>query len=534
MTAVLGASPLSLHAAYAAPAIEGTSDLLVESQKAYRVGNYFRAARYAFAARQTGASIATQAEANSWVTLSLIQAHLYQSAAYFFIRTLQSEDKPAIRRVLTKTQELMDRVGGDLFRRYLIRHTSYEDYDGWNRSAYLYSLGKDALLQGNPERAIGYLNGISPQSPLWPFGLQIRGTAYAIQGKGDSAHRDFRSCAELSGESNSGPNETDSTSVKNLAAIDPAAARVKQHEADDLRARCRAGDARTSYQEGQFLEADRTYDEIPKESLVWPDILFEQAWNSFGRQEYNRTLGKLVSYQSPALNFVFNSEVEVLRAQAYLALCLYDDANVVINDFNLRYARVGEQVKNFVEANSDNMEAFYGFGKDALRASLYTTNDSFRMANRFVRGPYFRGLVASEESVSSELMAAHRFSSMQGGTDNEPGRGFPGFLDLVLQWRARTTRGIGGMFVKNSLMDYHAVLISDFEKMSFIKLEMLSRAKAKLMNKTKSDGEGDRLRGNVRPHRRDDQLYWSFNGEFWTDELGDYVFGLESECKSGA
>jgi hypothetical protein len=40
----------------------------------------------------------------------------------------------------------------------------------------------------------------------------------------------------------------------------------------------------------------------------------------------------------------------------------------------------------------------------------------------------------------------------------------------------------------------------------------------------------DRSRGNIVPRRRDDQLWWSFNGEFWTDELGDYVFALESEC----
>ena len=65
-----------------------------------------------------------------------------------------------------------------------------------------------------------------------------------------------------------------------------------------------AGEARTLYQMDRFDEADQVYDRIPKASLVWPDILFEQAWNSFGRQEYNRSLGKLVSYKSPALNFM--------------------------------------------------------------------------------------------------------------------------------------------------------------------------------------------------------------------------------------
>ena len=64
--------------------------------------------------------------------------------------------------------------------------------------------------------------------------------------------------------------------------------------------------------------------------------------------------------------------------------------------------------------------------------------------------------------------------------------------------------------------------------MAFIKLEMLRRAKDKLIGKNEVGVE--RGRGNRKPKRRDDQYFWTFNGEFWNDELGDYVFALESEC----
>ena len=30
--------------------------------------------------------------------------------------------------------------------------------------------------------------------------------------------------------------------------------------------------------------------------------------------------------------------------------------------------------------------------------------------------------------------------------------------------------------------------------------------------------------------RNEKQYFWDFNGEFWADELGDYVFALKSEC----
>lgn len=488
---------------------------LKDAQTLYQSGQYFKAARYAFSAKDDAS---VSGEAYAWTTLGLAKARLYHAASYFYIKTLQSGNRAAIRRVLGQTQELLVNVGADVFRKYLIRHTQYDDYDAANRSAYLYALGKDALLAGQEEKAIGYLTSVGSNSPLMPYALQLRGTAFAVQGKADRALTDFRSCVKYA-------NEVVPSSVRGTAL-----AKRMQAESEDLEARCLADQARTLYQLDRFEEADQSYDLISKLSIVWPDVLFEQAWNAYARKEFNRTLGKLVSYKSPALSFVFNPEVDVLRAQSYLGLCLYDDANGVVNEFNAKYANVGQQAKRFVEANASNLGAFHDLGKEALRGSLYTNREMHRMVNRFARGPYFQGLVRAEQQLSSELAAIHRFNSSMPGVDADPKKGFPGFLEHVLNWRLRSIRQLGGAFVKNSLLDHHAALLADFDKMSFIKLEMLKRAKESIMSKGKSRGQGERAWGNVEPSRRDYQYYWSFNGEFWNDELGDYVFGLESEC----
>ena len=66
-----------------------------------------------------------------------------------------------------------------------------------------------------------------------------------------------------------------------------------------------------------------------------------------------------------------------------------------------------------------------------------------------------------------------------------------------------------------------------FEGMSYIKLETFSQMKAKLYS-FKDDGA---KRGDAKYiERNDKQYFWNFNGEFWADELGDYVFALKSEC----
>lgn len=493
---------------------------LAEVQSFYNDGQYFTAARYAFTYGENHPE--RKAEAYAWITQSLASAGMYQSGSYFYIRTLQMGNVSATRRVSAFTQDYFDRVGPDLFRKYMIRHTKYEDYDAANRSAYLYSLGKEALLRNQPDKTVGYIAAMGQQSGLWPYALLLRATAYSLQGKLSEAIADFNQCEDLAETVGSG---VDSNIEKNTSFY-----AHEKRDRRDLKNRCVAGQARALYEQQKFDDAERTYDRIPKMSLVWSDILFEQGWNAFSKKEYNRTLGKLVSYKSPSLSFVFNTEIDVLRAQSYLALCLFDDANTVINEFNTKYHGVGAEVKSFVESNSNNLRAFYEHGKKVQGASVHHPSLMYQVTNRFVRSPYFLGLIEAEGRTQSEREAVRRFSGKHSGNQAEATAGFPGFLNQVLFWREGSIRALGGAFIKNSLMDYHATLITDFEKMSFIKLEMLSQAKEKILTMRRA-GAGDRSRGNVIPQRRDDQYYWSFNGEFWNDELGDYVFGLESQCE---
>ncbi len=488
---------------------------LVEAKKLYQQGQYFSAARYAYAASQDSA--ATRAEATSYVTLSLARAGLWNSATYFFIQTLRTGDRASIRRVLTQTEAILGRVGPDLLREYLIRHTQYDDYDLINRSAYLFSLGKAAILKDDMNRALEYLNQVKSESRLYPFSLELRGTALTIQGRIAEAIDDFRDCQKYAPLA---VTEIDTESPRYRSQV---------NESKDLTSRCAANEGRAWYQGDRFEDAEKAYDRIPKASRVWPEILFEQAWNAFAKREFNRTLGKLVTYKAPALDFVFNSEVEVLRAQTYLSLCLYDDTRKSIDDFNSRYTEIGREVKRFVEGSAGNLDSFYQLGMRTLKEPRATQDPVARLTNRFVRGPYFVDLAAQESSVEKERGVIQGFARMTGAKVNA---GFTAFLGEVLKWRRKTIRQLGGAYVKNSLIDHHSVLVADFEKISFIRLEMLSRAKDKLIRKTQNAKAEvqERSRGVVRPTRKDNQMFWTFNGEFWNDELGDYIFGLESEC----
>lgn len=444
------------------------------------------------------------------VAEELIRGGFPNAASYFFIKTLESGNRAAIRRVVGFLPIMLDAVGGDLLRPYVLRHTSEADYDAATRNHFYYFLGKDELWKGSPQKALQALSKVSSGSGVMAQAAYLRGAAYAMLGQHSSAVASFESCQR---------------SASRLENRD----RSMRQEGEDLEARCTAGLARAYYQSGEHEKAEETYDDIPKSSFVWTDILFEQAWNAYAKGDYNRALGKLVTYRSPSLNFVFNPEVDVLRAQSFLALCDYQDVGKTVQEFERRYESVGGQMKNFLLSHDKDLASYFGIAKEAMRRKLHTGDMFARALNRFIRGPHFASFLSQERSAQGEASRLNGLAAAR----NAPR--FAGFLQKVVAWRGKTVRLLGGLFVRNSLYDLYQDLVADLDKMSFIKLEELGRAKSKLERKHQilsEDETGVAKRGGGSVDRKNYQYFWSFNGEFWADELGDYVFALESQCGS--
>ena len=71
------------------------------------------------------------------------------------------------------------------------------------------------------------------------------------------------------------------------------------------------------------------------------------------------------------------------------------------------------------------------------------------------------------------------------------------------------------------------MIAKNLTDMSYIKLEVLSRLRKEILDESNIN---KRTRGDIKYLKRNEkQYFWNFNGEFWADELGDYVFALKSE-----
>jgi hypothetical protein len=116
---------------------------------------------------------------------------------------------------------------------------------------------------------------------------------------------------------------------------------------------------RRLYKEGKYTEALQGWGKVSKGAYKWPSLLLERAGGYYNVQDYNRTLGLLVTYKSPLLSSYSYPEAEVLTALAYFRLCLYDDALVVVDQYYNDYKPRTEALEALLKQHQNSQDYFY-------------------------------------------------------------------------------------------------------------------------------------------------------------------------------
>jgi hypothetical protein len=360
-----------------------------------------------------------------------------------------------------------------------------------------YIIAKKYLRKNNYDSALTYLENISDRHAIYPFALNMQATIYALRKDAKKASLFFDRCVDAS---------------KRLISSSPSNNKLKIN-----RDYCTLGKARASFGARKFDESDLLYLDIPKSSRVWPEILFEEAWNSYYQKNYNRSLGKLVSYKAPVFAHIFNPEIEVLNALSYLKMCLYSDAKKVTNDFYQKYLQDARKLRLYLNRHKSQPKHFYNTMVRFERNKNSGTPLLTTLLGSILREEAYIDLKKQIVTAAKEY---NRIRKIKGSK-------FKRSVILNIQEYIKVQKIILGAYVKGRLISSYATMYRAFEGMSYIKLEVLAQRKAKLYS---LDGKG-RSRGDLKYiERNEKQYFWDFNGEFWADELGDYVFALKSEC----
>jgi tetratricopeptide (TPR) repeat protein len=364
-----------------------------------------------------------------------------------------------------------------------------------------YILAKRLFKKGQNQDALNELNSIPGDHASYPFVANLKATIHSALNNHREAETQFRDCVRAS--------------ERRIDRVDSLAMKNQLQTNRDF---CIAGIARVHFATEDYKKADLGYLDISKDSFVWPEILFEEAWTSYYMKNYNRTLGKLVSYKAPVFDFVFKPEVEVLKALTFMKMCLYDDAKKTVDDFYTKLLNPSRDLRSFLIGRGKDYRYFY---------SLMADHEENRSAPIPIVDQILKSVrkeAAFIEMKSALIMAMgeyNKLSKNSNSTTNE-------ILERNVKTVVDEYRSTIGAFVRAGLLSKYAELYSAFQGMSYIKLEVLAQRKERLYQ---TDVDQSGKRGDVKYiERNDKQYFWTFNGEFWADELGDYVFALGSEC----
>lgn len=431
------------------------------------------------------------------VVQNLVNEKLYFAAIPYVKEYLTHHQTLRNRKMDYLIDEIITKVG---VRQFEVLPTKY--LLGSRSPMLSYILAKKYFRVGKYNRTLKTLNGAIPSGhPVKPYALLLEGSAFSVLKKQQSAEAAFRSCISASESALSSATET---------------SRVRQLKMN--RDYCILGIPRTQFMKGKYDTANLTFLDLEKSSYIWPEILFEEAWNSFYQRDYNRTLGKLVTYKAPVLSHVFNPEIEILRALTFLELCLWNDTKKVVDDFYDKYQVSHKEMKKFLRKHGKDYRYYYLLAKSINDGKKGGSKLLLNMMGHVLRDPAFIELYKSFHAGKTELKYVKQMKN----------KAFARILNLNLKESLLLQRNLIGAYVRKSLQMMSNMLDKNMRGMSYIKLEVISRAKDKLYDIPSSI----RNRGDIKNLRRNDkQYFWTFNGEFWADELGDYVFSLKSECE---
>lgn len=431
------------------------------------------------------------------LVLELVDANFYYSAIPYMKEYMAKSRSRLDARLEKAFDKMLTVTGTKQFEVLPIRYLQKSSSDNIK-----YILAKKLLRSDKTTKtAIKLAEDINPNHPVYPYATHLLGAAYANLGAKNNALKNYEDCIRTSRSRQS----NDITNVQKVQL------RLNEEY-------CVLGRARVKFADRDYKDANLIYLDIQKSSPIWPEILIEEAWNSYYLKNYNRTLGKLVTYKAPVLDYIFNPEIEVLNALTYLKMCLYNDAKKIADDFYSEYLKPTSNLRLILRRKKRDYGYFYRLMADFERVGDRGGN---KLMNTLLKSISREG--AYKEIKESYVQASEELAKVKKVGNSRLRRALLGNLSEVI----KTQRDVLGAFVKGRMVGKYADLYKAFEGMSYIKLEVLQQRKQRLY---RFDGK-KRSRGDVKYIQRNEkQYFWDFNGEFWADELGDYVFALKSEC----
>jgi hypothetical protein len=282
--------------------------------------------------------------------------------------------------------------------------------------------------------------------------------------------------------------------------------------------------ARIHYQNRQNRYAIWYYDKMPWGSAPWLEGLWEASYAHYRVGNYEKTLGNLLTLQSPYFQDEYFPESYVLSAIVYYENCRYPEARRVLESFARQYEPVYDELAS-ITAKPKPAQAYFELIEESPGAKH--TPNMRKVLKLAYADQNIRRLAESIREIEDEL-------------DKGIGERRPEFRESAL------AKDLGAKLQaeKSKLADEagqraRAKLEYDRDQLRTL-LGQALRIRIEVTRKEREALEGSIAKGSQVEVLRDlkystavsdEHLYWPYEGEFWRDELGTYSYTLTKGCK---
>lgn len=377
-----------------------------------------------------------------------------------------------------------------------------DDVPAKAENAYFYLRGLAKYENEDFADSLQYLARVSPRSEFYIKAHFLEGLIRYRQGDNTRASRIFREIIEAD---NVPGNPTDVRNLQDQALLNMA---------------------RIYYRVEDFNRANQLYGLMPRDSAYWPRALFESAYASFWVQNYNQSLGQILTVYSPFFgDQIFLPDATILEALIYFNLCEYDRVIQLVDHFQDHWKPQRDQLRAFTQALAERPADAYRGLSDVVPG----------VATRLPMS------VVQEISYDQELQnIRHHLRMIQNevnllAEENVRWRNSPlgKQLGQLLAQDAERLRADAGQRVLGETERLDRQLSNLIGESDIIEFEVLNAQKEDYEEKFQNPEFVETYEGLEYSYATEAKfIYWPFTGEFWKDELGYYRFTERGSCKN--
>jgi len=370
------------------------------------------------------------------------------------------------------------------------------------KNSLYYIAGKYSYKKGKFARAIQYLKLLPKSSENYLKSRYLLAVLYARLGKGDTSIDLMKEVINYSGKVT---NENDYLKIKEMSII--AVARIY-------------------YQMKDYDRSILYFNKVPRFSMYWLDAVFESSWAYLMKGDYAKSLGNLVTLRSPSFYKEFYPEKYFIEAIIYYNNCDYKETNKIVKDFLKEYRPLRKALTKLIKANPEPFEFFKVISK-----SLKNNKDSrmqwilsIALSDKAIKNK-FKEIDAIKKEIKKVKSSKKKFLRTKMARD---------FLKILNKEKIAIEKSIGVIALRRFKRVVNKIrkLLTDVRiiKQAILEIKEAKISKELISLKINKDEYFELDKEKIIMSTSEDYVYWPFEGEYWKDELGYYLYPVVSQC----